>query len=210
VTDNGDNLMKKLILASAAALAFTAAPAAADHHMEGEAQADAEAYAMSEAQQQAYMTWSDDQRIAYQAWPVGVQEYYWTLTPDQTDAWWVLTDPQRVRVYEMTPDQRMRAWQQINTQMGEMETAETAQATATTSTPQMRFVSSAVVQTTPADAGPPDGELPVCTSDAQDNCINAWEAGKRGPGVNRPLEYWPGRPASEIDEPLPATQPESD
>ena len=54
------------------------------------------------------------------------------------------------------------------------------------------------VQATPGDQGPPTGELPICSADQQDNCINAWEAGKRGPGVNRPLDYWPGQPASEM------------
>ena len=53
----------------------------------------------------------------------------------------------------------------------------------------MRFVSNAVVQNIPA---PHQGEYPVCESDADDNCINAWAAGRRGPGVDRPLEYWPG------------------
>lgn len=78
----------------------------------------------------------------------------------------------------------------------------------TSAAPAMRFVSSPVVQTTPADAGPPpDGELPICSEDAQDNCINSWEANKTG---NRPLEYWPGRPASEIEGSLPATKAEFD
>lgn len=199
--------MKKLILASAAALAFTAAPAAADHHMEGEKQQKPEAYPMNEEQQADYMSWSDDQRIAYQRWPVSVQEYYWTLTPEQTEAWWVLTDPQRVRVYEMTPDQRMRAWQQINSQMGDMDTSTTATASASSTTPAPRFVRSEVTQTTPSgyQAAGDAEELPVCSEGQQDGCINSWEKNKTG---TRPLEYWPGRPASEIDEPLPATQEE--
>ena len=55
----------------------------------------------------------------------------------------------------------------------------------------MRFVRSEVVQATPGDQGPPTGDLPICENNAQDNCINAWEAGQRGAGVTRPLENFP-------------------
>jgi len=39
------------------------------------------------------------------------------------------------------------------------------------------------------------GDLPICKKDQQDGCINAYE--KTGKG-NKPLNYWPGKPASEI------------
>lgn len=195
--------MKRFIFASAAALAFTATPAMADHHMEGEAKA----YVLTADQQSTYDGWPGDRRSIYDAWPAGAQEYYWTLEPEQEAGWWVLNDQQRVRIYEMNTEQRAQAWTAIAAQMQNANATSTAARTASSSaTTGPRFVRSEVVQTTPADAGPPDGELPICSSDAQDNCINAWEAGKRGPGVNRPLEYWPGRPASEIDGPLPATR----
>ena len=45
----------------------------------------------------------------------------------------------------------------------------------------------------------------VCKGEVQDSCINP-----RTAGLNfgaRDLQYWPGRPASEIDTPLPAEQP---
>ncbi|WP_247712952.1 hypothetical protein [Qipengyuania intermedia] len=195
--------MKRFIFASAAALAFTAAPAIADDHMDGEATA----YVLTADQQSTYDSWPGDRRSIYDAWPAGAQEYYWTLEPEQEAGWWVLNDAQRVRIYEMNTEQRAQAWTAIAAQMQNSNATSTAARTASSSaTTGPRFVRSEVVQTTPADAGPPDGELPICSSDAQDNCINAWEAGKRGPGVNRPLEYWPGRPASEIDGPLPATR----
>ncbi len=63
----------------------------------------------------------------------------------------------------------------------------------------MRFVSNEMVQSTPGDQGPPTGEVPICSANEQDNCINAWEAGKRGRGVTKPLGYWPGKPASEMN-----------
>ncbi|MBB3035216.1 hypothetical protein [Alteriqipengyuania lutimaris] len=72
--------------------------------------------------------------------------------------------------------------------------------------PTIEYRSAEVVQQTPDDAGPPAaGELPICEAGAEDNCINSWEANRTG---NRPINYWPGRPASEIDEPLPVDQPE--
>ena len=44
----------------------------------------------------------------------------------------------------------------------------------------------------------------VCTPERTDGCVNPAEIGlDQG---NRPIDYWPGKPASEIDEPLPAEQ----
>lgn len=198
--------MKTLMFAGAAALALAAAPAMADNHMDGETTV----YVLTADQQVVYDGWPAERRTVYTAWPMDVQEYYWTLTPTETAGWWMLNDEQRVRIYAMTPEQRAQAWTAIASQMSNASptatTARTAASTASTAGP--RFVRSEVVQTTAADAGMPDGEMPICSDRQQDNCINAWEAGKRGPGVARPLEYWPGRPASEIDEPLPATRPE--
>ena len=202
--------MKNIILAGAAALAFTAVPAAADHHTEGEVKV----YTLGEDQLVVYEGWPEDRRVLYDAWPYGVQEYYWTLEPTQSDGWWMLTDPQRVRIYEMTPEQRAMAWQQINAQLAGNNNASTTGVTArttaaTTTSPAPRFVRSEVTQTTPAGykTAAQGEDLPVCTPNQQDGCINSWEKNKTG---TRPLEYWPGRPASEIDRPLPATKAEWD
>lgn len=199
--------MKRLILAGAAALAFAVPAAAQDagmsHSME-----------MSAQQKSMYDSWPADRQTSYDGWPHDYQMYFWTLTPSQMTGWWALTDEQRGRVYAMTPEQRVAAWTAIERQMAGMpagnasataSAATTAAATASTSDP--RFVSNAVVQTTPADPGPPTGDLPICSPNQQDNCINAWEAGKRGPGVARPLNYWPGKPASEIPGKKPAEKP---
>ena len=40
-----------------------------------------------------------------------------------------------------------------------------------------------------------DKEVAVCTKELQDSCINPREAGLNW--GNRPLDYWPGKPASE-------------
>ena len=45
----------------------------------------------------------------------------------------------------------------------------------------------------------------VCTKEKQDGCINPRAAGLNW--GNTPLNYWPGKPASEIDHPLPQKEP---
>lgn len=195
--------MRNLIFASAAALAFTSAPAMADDHMDGDA------FMWSAEQEAMYNGWPADRQTAYDAWPSDIQEYYWTLSPDQTNGWWALNDSQRVRIYEMTPEARAQAWTQISAQMNRSATASTAtNAAATANTSGSRFVSREVSQTTPAGykATGSGSELPVCKANQQDGCINSWAKNKTG---NRPLNYWPGQPASEIDGPLPANDPNS-
>tara|TARA_R110001599_G_scaffold117934_2_gene286834 strand:- start:4555 stop:4902 length:348 start_codon:yes stop_codon:yes gene_type:complete len=48
-------------------------------------------------------------------------------------------------------------------------------------------------------------EVAVCTKDVQDSCINPRAAGLNW--GNRPLDYWPGKPASEKG-PVSQEQPE--
>ncbi len=200
--------MRNMILASAAALAFTAAPAMADDHMDGDG------YMWTDEQKVMYEGWPADRQSAYDAWPADVQEYYWTLTPAQTNGWWVLTDAQRVRIYEMTPEARAQAWTQISSQMSATpatSTATTSSATTTSTSSatatQPRFVSRAVTAPMPAGytATTSGTELPVCKPNQQDGCINSWEKNRTG---TRPLDYWPGRPASEIEGPIPAEDPD--
>lgn len=81
-----------------------------------------------------------------------------------------------------------------------------AAAPAMAQAPTINYVSNETVQATPEDAGPSTGDVPICKQGQEDNCINSWEANRTG---NRPINYWPGRPASEIDEPLPVDQPDS-
>ncbi|MBU1605953.1 MAG: hypothetical protein KKD08_03975 [Alphaproteobacteria bacterium] len=166
---------------------------------------DAGAYNMTPAQQQMFMNWEDDQRIAYTRWPIEVQEYYWTLSDNQMRGWWVLNDEQRMRIVDMQPQQRAAAWTSIMNQMNGAtpmpatpSATTTAPRTANTTVGNIQYRSTAVVQNTPGDQGPPTGDVPICSPNEQDNCINAWEAGKRGPGVTKPLGYWPGQPASNM------------
>ena len=194
--------MRNLIFAGAAAIAFTAVPAIAQ---DVAVDADGTVYVLTDEQQTMYDGWPADRQTTYDAWPDEVQEYYWTLTPAQVEGWWVLTDEQRVAIYEMEPATRMQAWNQIAAQMnGNPATTSSASSSATTSP---RFVSNAVTQSVPPEYTPADNaNLPVCSAMQQDGCINSWAKNKTG---NRPLEYWPGKPASEIPEMLPATKPGS-
>ncbi|MGN6497005.1 MAG: hypothetical protein ACTHKM_12905 [Tsuneonella sp.] len=195
--------MKSFILAGAAALAI-ALPAAAQTTMGVDAAGNA--YVMTDAQQTMYTGWPADRQTSYDSWPNNYKVYYWSLTPDQQNGWWALTDDQRTKVYAMTPDQRAAAWNSIVAQLNggpspmASSTAMAATAAAAgASTMGPRWVSNAVVQMTPADTTASTGDkLPICTPNQQDGCINAWEAGKRGPGVTRPLDHWPGKPASEM------------
>jgi hypothetical protein len=96
----------------------------------------------------------------------------------------------------MTPDMRTTTWASIEKQMNTPSASASTMARTSTPGATMQFVSNAMVQSVPTDAAP--ANPPICTAGQQDNCINAWEAGKRGPGVNRPLDHWPGKPASEM------------
>jgi hypothetical protein len=184
--------MRTIILAGAAALSFGSVPAIAQSTM-----------TMTTEQQAMYDGWTAENRATYEGWPVEARSYYWTLTPEQTTGWWALTDEQRVRIVGMTPDQRMAAWNAINAQMGSRASADASTtgqmaSSGTMTGGAMQFVRREMAQTTAgsADAGAPQsGDLPVCKKGQQDGCINGWEKNKTG---NKPLSYWPGRPASEI------------
>ena len=80
----------------------------------------------------------------------------------------------------MTPAQRTQAWTAISAQMaGNMSNASATgtanmsnTATArTAATGNIRFVSNARIQQV-STTSPPRGELPVCTPNQQDDCIN--------------------------------------
>ncbi len=188
--------MKTLkIMAGAMLLAGVATPAVAqDGAME-----------LTTQQQTMYDGWTAEQQTTYDAWPMAAQTYYWTLDDMQKDVWWnALNNEQRVRIVGMNAQQRTAAWQSIRNQVNDATTS--AAATSTTSSSattrsssanasgNMRFVQNAVVQDAPA---PHNGEYPPCRGDLTDNCINPREAGLDY--GNRPLDYWPGQPASQMD-----------
>lgn len=194
--------MKTLLAAGAAiGLALSAAPAPAVAQTTG--------MQMSAQQKTMYDGWPAERKAAYDAWPMEAKTYFWTLNDQQKRGWWVLNDEQRVRIVGMTPQQRTAAWTSIMNQMSGSAPATAAAGTqgnmaATTSartgpaaSGNMRFVSNAVVQNVATDQV--QGEPPVCERGQTDNCINAWEAGKRGRGVTKPLDRWPGQPASQRD-----------
>ena len=206
--------MRNLFLAGAAALAMTVAPAAAQ---EADAPAgsvnsvnDKQSFNMNTDQQAVYDAmpleqrgefdrWDPDRQVMYFGWNDALRDYYWSLDADQRNAWWYLDDEQRISLFQLQDEkQRDLAWNSILTQVARVEQGRTPQA-ATTSTraapTNVSYASEPVVQSTPRATQP--SEYPVCNSDADDSCINKWAAGQRGPGVERPLSYWPGHPASE-------------
>jgi len=207
--------MKNIILAGAAALSMTASPALSQSTAMGD-----DDYIMNDEQTVMYDQWPADRQTMYGEWPADVQEYYWTLDPMQTEAWWMLNDRQRVAIYRMTPPQRTQAWTAIGTQLDAARTQGASSNAAMAQSDQTmpgdarsrsmegspQFVSNEMVQDTPNDRMTP-GEYPPCRGDRQDSCINPREAGLDY--GNRPLDYWPGRPASQIDRPLPASQPDN-
>ena len=203
--------MKTLLLAGTVALASLAGPLAAQESMA--VGTTGTVYVLTPEQETMVAAWPAERVTMYKAWPYNLQEYYWTLDAPRQDGWWVLDDAQRTQVYAMTPEQRDAAWASILAQMASATPAPAASDTAmaaTTAAPMAssgspQFVAREVVQTAPASATATanvDGkDLPVCKADQQDGCINSWEKNKTG---NRPLNYWPGKPASEIDGKMPA------
>ncbi|WP_338244324.1 hypothetical protein [Aurantiacibacter hainanensis] len=196
--------MKKAFLAAATALSMAAVPAAAQvHDVDDKRDMTPQQQVMyddlSADQQAVFDTYTPDQQTMYFGWNDALRGYYWSLDENQQDAWWYLNDDQRVTLFQIqAPEQREAAWNSVIAQVDELETrSSTAQTTATrtaaNTTGNIQFVNTGIVQDIPPAH---QGEYPVCESDADDNCINAWAAGQRGPGVDRPLSYWPGEPAS--------------
>ena len=187
--------MKTLLMAGAAVLATAGLSTTA---MAQDMDMDAEV-TLTTQQQTMYDGWPMDRRNTYDGWPGAVQTYYWTLPSDRQEAYWMLNDEQRVQVYQMTPAQRTTAWGQIMSQMNAAMPNANASANAATTpsrTGTMPAMSgNGMVQQIPAAH---QGEYPPCRGDRQDNCINPREAGLNY--GNRPLAYWPGRPASEMDD----------
>lgn len=215
-------MMKRTLMAAAAALAL-AVPAGMASAQDAAAQATTTVAApvLTAEQQTMFDAWPDDRKASYETWPDTYKTYFWTLTPEQQAGWWVLTAEQRARVYAMTPDGRAQAWAAIVAQINGAPapapagTAAPAPAPADTATPMpapeastmpapagnMQFVRKEMAQPVAASADAAalqSGDLPVCKAGQQDGCINGWEKNRRG---NKPLDHWPGKPASEMKEP---------
>ena len=185
--------MNSRILAGAAAVAVALSPAALS--AQGVNSIDDKRPELTEEQQATYDAWPEERRVAYEAWTPEYQVYYWTLTPAQSEGWWVLNPEQRTQLYAMTPDQRAAAWSsivaQINASPAATQAAASSKAKTTTA---VTYQSNPVVQQVPANTV--EGEYPVCKSESDDACIQPRAAGLDW--GNRPLDHWPGKPASEM------------
>ncbi|WP_271078154.1 hypothetical protein [Aurantiacibacter sp. MUD61] len=167
--------MKKLALAAATALTMTAAPAMAQD------------YADDGTTMQSYAHLNDlneEQRAERETWTIELRDYYDGLEAEERETWWYLDDMQRMMIVRMDDDAQMSQWStykaQYDNQYLRMRSGD------------VEYVRSAMVQDAPMPRSAHDGDYPVCESDADDHCVNAWAAGQRGPGVDRPLQYWPG------------------
>ena len=107
----------------------------------------------------------------------------------------MLNDEQRVRIYEMTPQQRTAAWTSVMSQVNAATPSANASATTSTTPSRTGMTGRGMVQQVP---NAQSGEYPPCRGDRQDSCVNPREAGLNY--GNRPLDYWPGRPASQMDD----------
>ena len=192
--------MRILPLTGALALAFAAAPAAlsAQDSMAG----------MTTEQHTVYMGWPASQRTDFDAWPADYRTYYWTLTPTQQRGYWRLTNEQRAQIAALTPEQRTAAWTSIEAQMAGMAdtTASVGTSTATTTpgtmdTPQVTTVTTTTGNMTPPPTEAMNKSYPICSRTVTDSCQNPGEGGAKG--RSRALNYWPGKPASEIPGPKP-------
>lgn len=200
--------MRKLFMAGAAAISMAMVPAAVS------AQDDdgmAMAVEMSAEQQAMYDGWPADRQGMYDDWPSDLQTYYWTLDDTQTEGWWMLTNEQRGQLYALPMEQRNQAWASIRQQLA-ARSSDTAMSATSTATPtasasarampstraqgNVTFEGREMAQRLPASASPraQGSEYPVCRGDQQDSCIQPRAAGMNW--GNRPLDYWPGEPAS--------------
>lgn len=189
--------MRRLLMASAAAVSLIAVPvvASADEPTPTESVDSVPGsinavkdkrggFEMTEEQEATYAAWPAEWRTDYDVWPYEYQVYYWGLTPEYQTGYWALTPEQRAQIMAMTAEQQAEAWNGVLAQLAEKQKAQTV------------YTSNATVQGNMTATAKSD--YPVCGGTVQDSCINPWAAGKRGPGVNKPLGYWPGKPASEL------------
>ena len=174
-----------------------------------------------------YDAWPNDYKVYYWTLTPDQQTGWWVLNDEQRGRVFAMTPEQRASAWASIAAQMSAAATPAGTASMTTTTSTTTNATtgvtrtvtaesvtapsgATTTTAvaataapvtsgDMRFVSNAVVQNIPMDQA--TGDVPVCKEGQTDNCINAWEAGRRGANVTRPLQEWPGRPASESADP---------
>ena len=188
--------MRTILMAGAAAISMAAIPVTslAQSDVPGSTNSISDkraVYEMSEEQKGMYDSWPAEKQSEYESWPYDYQVYYWDLDPMYQPGFWALTPEQRTKIYSMEALDQETAWKSVMAQLnGEtVATAETSSGDVATS-----YQNSAVVQgNMTAEA---KDEYPVCKGDIQDSCINPRAAGMNW--GNRPLDYWPGKPASEM------------
>ena len=201
--------MNKMLIATATALSMAAIPAAVQAQQREAPENVGSFYSASHEQNLRDM--DPDFRIRFEqldaekqtmyfGWDAALREYYQSLDNDRQDAWWYLSEEQRINMFQIeNATKRAESWNAIVAKLAAEDYTDRAMAAAGTygSDKGTVFLSRPVVQQVAYADGQVAGEYPVCTSDYDDHCINAWAAGMRGPDVNRPLDYWPGESVSD-------------
>lgn len=193
--------MRRLLLASVAALATLTAPVVQAQTIDGNAHAGAhspvptDGPALTMTQKGIYDGWSPQQKLDYDSWPNDYKSYYWSLNNDQQSGYWALSQDQRGQFYRMTPQQRKAAWRSVAQQMsGQMPSTPAGQANPpglgmpTNGVPDPQMADQTVRPAMPADPGyqgspykgaltPPPAsamnkDYPRCSATVQDGCVN--------------------------------------
>ena len=169
----------------------------------------------------AYDAWPGTYQTYYWSLTPEQQAGWWVLNDEQRGRVYAMTPAQRTAAWASI-SQQMAAQstatpattQGSGTMSGQTDMATTTTTTTTTtgtmqsdtgmaassgamSSGNIQFVRREMVQTAEANADAAalaSGDLPVCKKNQQDGCINSWEKNRTG---TRPLDRWPGRPASE-------------
>jgi len=108
--------MRKLFLASAAAVALACGATAAIGQAP-EAAASSPPATLTAEQQASYVGWPAQAKASYDAWPAEYKAYFWTLTANQQKGWFALSDTQRKQVFDLSPADRTAAWTSIEAQL---------------------------------------------------------------------------------------------
>lgn len=175
----------------------------------------------------SYDAWPDTYKTYYWTLTPDQQTGWWALNAEQRGQVYAMTPEQRIAAWASITAQMSGA--APTTTGGSAAAADMATASDTTAadaamspdaaTPMasahaamattagnMQFVRREITQPVAASADAAalaSGEVPVCKKGQQDGCINGWEKNKTG---NKPLNYWPGKPASEIPGPKPESR----
>jgi len=142
--------MRKVLLASVAALAVLAAPVPLLAQASAPAASPQPGLTLSAEQLTQYDSWPADRQTAYSAWPAVYQDYYWTLEPTQQDAYFWLDDQQRLQLSQMSGAQQAEAWGSI---LSQVPSHQSHSASTSSTNPAQSSAGAARTGTSPTNGG---------------------------------------------------------